>query len=156
MQGCDPSPSQARNGWRPPGRLLLSPLDHLKTAEICPNNRDHLTSPLCAVCGNDLRQLTRSRNSLATGRSHIPGLLAIVDSHSRSFRTFAPLPGYRHPACMHIRSRPFALGASVESPAPKYDLRKWECGSGQLGERNSSPCVRSAGIGCAVLFHQIL
>jgi len=34
MQGCDPSPSQARNGWRPPGSLRVSPLHHLRTAEI--------------------------------------------------------------------------------------------------------------------------
>src|SRR5438477_11804144 len=28
------APTQARSGWRPSGRLLVSPLRHLRTAEI--------------------------------------------------------------------------------------------------------------------------
>ena len=37
------APSQARNGWRPSGRLLVTPLHHLSDGQILSNLWVHLT-----------------------------------------------------------------------------------------------------------------
>ncbi len=52
------APTQARSGWRPSGRLLISPLHHLRTAEILskrwgPPQVFNLGGPVIAVLESD-------------------------------------------------------------------------------------------------------